>query len=387
MIKSVMVIVKHLIYGGAEKYTLNLVNALATKGVSVILVTGGGPLTKYISSKVRVFVMPISRKYRTKKVTEKKIQEIATEYKPQLIHTQCRTALMCVQLARNSLNIPVITSEHHMYEQQDYPFIVNELKDCADKIITAGPYTSKELVKYGLEKDKITTILNGIDVRQIVPVTDEERQSTRGFFNLSKADKVVVCLSRIEPGKGIDKLATGFIKVAKKVPRAKLIITGDDQWNLVKPIIKKIIDDNNLQDRCFVFPGEYDIRKYHAVADVFCYPAIAKGMAVMEAMAAGLPVVGNQTVRKPLVVEDNVSGLMIEPTALFKIDPDQIAKKLIYLLNRPELIKRMGKAARQRIEKRFNMDNVTKKTLKVYQQTIKPHKISGRETFLFLYDN
>ncbi len=387
MIKSVMVVVKHLIYGGTEKYTLNLVNALAGKGVSVILITGGGPLAEYISSKVKVFVMPISRKYRIKQITERKIQEIAAVYKPQVIHTQCRTSLVCVQLARNSMNIPVITNEHHMYEQVDYPFIVNELKDCADKIITAGPYTSKELVKYGLEKDKITTILNGIDVRQIVPVTDEERQSARGFFNLSKADKVVVCLSRIEPGKGIDKLAMGFIKVVKKVPRAKLIITGDDQWNLVKPVIKKIINDNNLQDRCFVFPGEYDIRKYHAVADVFCYPAIAKGMAVMEAMAAGLPVVGNQTVRKPLVVEDNISGLMTEPTALFKIDPDQIAKKLIYLLNRPELIKRMGKAARQRIEKRFNLDNVTKKTLKVYQQTIEPYETSGRETFLFLYDN
>lgn len=380
-----MIVVKHLIYGGTEKYTLNLVNALAEKGVSVILVTGGGPLTTYISSKVKVFIVPIYRKSLIKQIAQKRILEIAAEYKPQLIHTQCRTALVCVQLARNSLNIPVITSEHHMYEQLDYPFIVNELRNCADKIITAGPYTLRELVKYGLERDKVTTILNGVDVKQIVPIKDKERQSARKFFNFSQSDKVIVCLSRIEPGKGIDKLAMGFLKIAKTVPLAKLIIVGDDQWNLVKPTIKKIMSDNYLQDRCFVFPGEYDIRKYHAVADVFCYPAITKGMAVMEAMAAGLPVVGKKTVRKPLVVENFVSGLMTEPTQRYSIDPDQIAEKLIFLLNRPKLAKKMGKAARQRIEEKFNFDNVVKKTLKIYQQVIKPNKLSYRETFAFLY--
>lgn len=387
MIKSIMIVVKHLIYGGTEKYTLNLANALADRRLSVILVTSGGPLTAYVSSRVKVFTMPISRKIRVKQITEKKILEIAANYKPQIIHTQCRTSLISVQLARNSLNIPIITSEHHMYEPLDYPFIVSELSSCADKIITAGPYTAKELIRNGLEKNKVTTILNGIDVRKIVPIADKERQSARRFFNLNQSDKVVVCLSRIEPGKGIDKLAMGFIKVAKKVPRAKLIIAGDDEWNLVKPIIEKTISDNNLQDRFFVFPGEYDIRKYHAVADVFCYPAIAKGMAVMEAMAAGLPVVGKKTVKKPLVVENNISGLMTEPTSLYSIDPDQIAEKLIFLLKRPKLAKKMGQAARQKIKKNFNFDNVIKKTLKMYQQVIESNKLLYRETFTFLYSD
>lgn len=371
MVKSVMFVVKHLIYGGTEKYTLNLVNALADKGISVILITSGGPFTTRISSKVKVFIMPISRKYKIRQITEKKIQKIAADYQPQIIHTQCRTSLVCVQLARNSLNIPVVTSEHHMYKPLDYPFIVNELRNCADKIIAAGPYTSKELIKNGLERDKVTTILNGVDIRAIVPITDQERQSARRFFNFSQSDKVVVCLSRIEPGKGIDKLAMGFVNVAKKLPQAKLIIVGDDEWNLVKPTIKKIISNNNLQDRFFVFPGEYDIRKYHALADVFCYPAIAKGMAVMEAMAAGLPVVGKKTVRKPLVIENNISGLMTEPTYQYSIDPDQIAEKLTFLLNRPKLAKKMGKAGRERIEKKFNLDNVIEKILKTYQQVIR----------------
>lgn len=371
MIKSVMIVVKHLIYGGTERYALNLVNALADRGISVVLVTGGGPLAAGISTEVKVFTMPLSRKERIKQLTEKKIQEIAATFQPQIIHAQCRTSLVCVQLARNSLNIPVVTHEHHMYEKFDYPFIVNELRSYADQIITAGPYTAKELIKNGLERSKVVTVLNGVDIRKIVPVTDKERKLARRFLNLRKSDKVVLCVSRIEPGKGIDKLARGFIKVAKEIPEAKLVIVGDDEWNFVKPVLKQIIDGNNLRDKFFIFPGEYDIHKYHASADVFCYPAIAKGMAVMEAMAAGLPVVGKKTIRKPLVVEHNISGLMIEPTERHAIDPDQIAEKLIYLLNRPKLAKKMGKAARRRIEEKFNLDDVIKKTLAVYQQVTK----------------
>lgn len=371
MVKIVMVVVKHLIYGGTERYTLNLVNALAEKGISVILVTAGGPLTEYILPKVRVFLTPISRKYRIKQITEKKILEIARVYRPQIIHTQCRTSLISVQLAKKLLNIPVVTTEHHMYEKRDYPFIIGELRGGADRIITAGPYTAKELVKNGFENRKVDVVLNGVDIRKIVPVTNKERKLARRSLNLNDSDKVIICLSRIELGKGIDKLARAFIRVAREIPESKLIIVGDDQRDLVKPAIRELIGTYNLERRFFVFPGEFNIRKYHAVADVFCYPAIAKGMAVMEAMAAGLPVVGKKTIRKPLVVEDNISGLMTEPTSRFAIDPDQIAEKLIFLLNKPKLAKKMGEAARQRIEKKFNLDNAIKNTLEVYQQVIK----------------
>lgn len=387
MIKSVMIVVKHLIYGGTEKYTLNLVNALADKGISVILITSGGPLTTKISSKVRVFIMPISRKNRIRQITEVNILKIARTFRPQIIHTQCRTSLVCAQLARNCLNIPVISNEHHIYEQPDYPFIIDEIKNGADKVITTGPYAAKELIKHGLEESKVVTILNGVDIKKTIPVTDDERKSARKFFNLNESDKVIVCLSRIESGKGIDKLAKGFIKVAKKLPEAKLMIVGDDEYNQVKPLLWEIISTHNLEDSFFVFPGEYDIRKYHAVADVFCYPAIAKGMSVMEAMAAGLPVVGKRTTRKPLVVEDNISGLMTEPTKKYSIDPDQIAEKLTFLLSRPKLAKKMGKAARQRIEKKFNLDKVINNTLKAYNQVLKPYEAPYRETFNFFFSD
>lgn len=374
-IKTVMVVSKHLIYGGMERYTLNLVNALAERGIEVILITGDGPLAQEISTKVKVFFTPISRKNRWKQVSERKILNLAKKYKPQFIHAQCRTSMVCSQLARNTLDLPVIDHEHHIYEQYEYPFVMKELTEFADKIITIGPYTTKELTKRGMERKKIETVINGVEVKNYLPITEQEKKAARKYFKLNKSDNVVLCLSRVVHGKGVDKLVTAFITISKLIPNAKLVIGGDDEENYTENI-KKIIKENNLQDKVFIYPGSYDIRKFHAVADIFCYPAICKGMAVMEAMAAGLPVVGRKTVRKPLVIEDNVSGLMVEETAAFRIDPDKIAEKLIYLLQRPELAQKMGEAGRKRVTEKFNLEKHISKILKVYRKIISDRQIS-----------
>ena len=129
-----------------------------------------------------------------------------------------------------------------------------------------------------------------------------------------------------------------------------------------------------MQKKVLLFPGEYNIRKYHAVADIFCYPALSKGMSVLEAMAAGLPVVGKRTDRKPLVVEHMISGLMTEPTKLYKLDPGQITEKLNFLLKRPKVALKMGMAARERVEKIYSLDRHIIKILKVYKNVLNSHQ-------------
>ncbi len=375
-INSVMVVAKHLIYGGTERYTLNLVNSLTERGIKVVLVTGSGPLLEYISPQVKIYVLPISRKSRIKELVEKKIAEITLLHKPQLIHTQCRTSMMVSQLARQLLQIPLITHEHHMYNQQDYPFIVSELNDGSDKIITVGPYTRRALIKYGYDKNKIVSLVNGINISDFPTISNEERQLYRKQLNIQDFDKVVVCISRVVRGKGLDKLIMGFRSVSRKVKNAKLLIVGDDEeHNNTKLILRQMISRFKIQKYVSVLPGEFYIRKYHAVADVFCYPALSKGMAVMEAMAVGLPVVGKRTDKKPLMVENMVSGLMTEPTKLYKIDPKQIAEKLTYLLDNPEVAQKMGSAGRKRIETKYNLDDHLGKLTKVYQDLITSHKL------------
>jgi glycosyltransferase involved in cell wall biosynthesis len=374
-ITTVMIVSKHLIFGGTEKYTLNLVNALVQKGISVVLVTGDGPLVQHISTKVTTYILPISRNFRVKQYVEKRILEIAQKHKPQLIHTDSRTSMICAQKTRFELNIPLISHEHHMYNKKDYPFIISELKEGADGIITIGPYTRRMLISFGFPQDQIVAITNGVNLSDLPIINEYERNDARSSFGFNETDTIILCISRIVYGKGLDKLVMGFKQVAKRFKNAKLVIVGDDEdFNGFKSTLLKLITDLNLQKQIVIYPGDFYIRKYHAIADIFCYPALAKGMSVMEAMASGLPVVGKRTNKRPLVVEHMVSGLMTEQTKNYKIDPGELAKKLNLLLAKPQLRKDMGLEARRRVENLFSLDKHLSKLLRVYRDVLLKHE-------------
>lgn len=370
-IRSVIVVAEHLIYGGTEKYTLNLIHALAAKGVSVVLVTGGGPLLKHVQPGIEVYRMPIGREYAVRRKAERKIRDLAIEKKADVIHAQCRKALVCSAYAGKTLGIPIVSHEHHIYEPEGYPSALRDLSLYADKVVTIGPYTRKELLKRGFEKQKVVAVRPGIDLGEFAVRTKEERALAREALGIAEKAPVALCISRVVAGKGIDKLIRGFAEVAKRVKDARLLIVGDDEDGMHKPFLRKMIKELGLQEHVQLLPGTFNIRKYHVAADVFCYPALAKGMSVMEAMSMELPVVGKKTVRRPLMVEDGKSGLMTEPTAQFPIDPHEIAEKLTYLLKRPRIARRFGKAARKRIEDAFTIDAHVDKVLSVYRKAVR----------------
>ncbi|MBI2596080.1 glycosyltransferase family 4 protein [Candidatus Daviesbacteria bacterium] len=174
------------------------------------------------------------------------------------------------------------------------------------------------------------------------------------------------------PGKSVDKLAQAFTSVLAKIPNAKLVIVGDDdEKNLIMSYLKRFIRRHKLQEKLLLFQGQFEIRKFHAVADVFCYPAIGKGLSVMEAMAVEVPIVAKGTDKKPFVVEDKISGLLTKDSSELSAEENQLADKLIYLLERPRVAKRMGKAGRIRIIKKFDFKKNIFGVLKVYHKTIK----------------
>lgn len=100
-------------------------------------------------------------------------------------------------------------------------------------------------------------------------------------------------------------------------------------------------------------------------ADVFCYPAISKGMAVMEAMASNLPVVAKIPSRKPYVVKNNASGLLTRSS-----DCKELATKLTTILKNKDKARTMGMHGRKTIEKDFNLNNTVVNVMRTYHEAI-----------------
>lgn len=375
-----MIVVKNLNFGGTERYAINLAGALIKKDISVFLVAGMGPYALHLPKEIKIFFAPILRSGRNNQISTKIIYRLAKKYKPQIIHAQCRNSLLCCQLARKTLNIPVISHEHLSYKNSEYAFVSDELNHNCDKIITITPRIKKKLVLNGLEQSKVVVILNGINLNDYPPINKIERIEARKSLNLFSDDKVILCLSRIVPSKKIDSLIDAFKIVHKKIADARLIITGDDEWGGTKIKIEDQIRKSGLSEKISLYPGQFNIRKFHAAADVFCHPSINRGFAVMEAMASELPIVAKRSLIKPLVAEHKIHGLLTQTNKA-----QELANQLITLLRNKILAKQMGKAARQKIEKKFNQDIMIKKTLKVYEQMIQSHTEPDKESFAFLY--
>lgn len=364
MIKRVLLVVKPFNLAGTERSAMNYAQFLIDKGIEVYLVTDYGTYAPYVPSQIKSFFVPVGKEQLDNKVVfEKTVLAVVRKYKLDLIHAHGRNALLCCQLARKKTNVPVIAHEHMGYSDEEYSFVANQLNNFSDKVIVVGPNTARKLIYNGLPRRKVKVVLNGIRTGDFPIISDEEKLRARNFFKLEQSDKVVLCLSRIVLGKEIDKLIDAFKIVLEKFPNVKLFIAGDDDKLITKKKILKQIKKENLTKKIFVYPAQYNIRLFHSIADIFCHPPIGKGMAVMEAMASGLPIIAKETFKKPFVVEDRIDGLLTRTT-----EPQELAKKMLYLLSKPRFSRTLGQNARKKIIENFDLTKSGNRILSVYNE-------------------
>jgi phosphatidylinositol alpha-mannosyltransferase len=125
----------------------------------------------------------------------------------------------------------------------------------------------------------------------------------------------ILFVGRQEPRKGLPYLLEAFAQLKKELPRTRLIVVGPDGG--LRAACLRYIQQNNVEDVVFTgyVPGE-DLPRYYRSADVFCAPNTGHeslGLIILEAMAAGLPIVGTRIQGFQDVLTDGVHGLLVPP--------------------------------------------------------------------------
>jgi UDP-glucose:(heptosyl)LPS alpha-1,3-glucosyltransferase len=218
------------------------------------------------------------------------------------------------------------------------------------------------LQEYKINPDKITVIHPGVDLNDY-PQNNKEyvRTDTRKEFGINNADHVILFVSMNFEIKGLDAILASLAKLKAQNHEFKLIVAG--KGNISK--FTKIAQEAQISDN-IIFTGpvskEKLIRIYLA-CDM--YIMLSKfdtfGMVVLEAMAAGLPVIiSNNVGAKDLVKEDN-NGFVVNDTS----DTDFIAAKISILLDK-KIRTNMSEAALQ-TAKQNTWDIVTAKYLALYK--------------------
>jgi len=207
-----------------------------------------------------------------------------------------------------------------------------------------------ELLRAGVEEERIHFIPNGVDASTFHPAGDSERAELRRELGFSNSPMVVYA-GRLSYVKGVDVLIEAWPRLEA---RAQLCIVGDgeDAAALREHAVR-------LRGVRFVGPVR-DPAPFLRAADVAVMPSRSEGLSValLEAMSCGLSTVATAVGGSPDVIEDGVDGLLVPPE-----DPPALAAALIRALETPS----MGLAARARIVKRHSIDRVAEQTVALYR--------------------
>jgi glycosyltransferase involved in cell wall biosynthesis len=208
-------------------------------------------------------------------------------------------------------------------------------------------FAVSELVRrHGIEVDRIDpsrvqTIYNGLDLDDWS--MDSRAPKAPGEF-------VITTVGNIRHVKGHDVFIRAAAAVVRQFPKAMFSIAGEVLEPAYFTELQTLVRELNLADHVRFEGGIKNLRPHLTAADVFVLPSRSEGFsnAIVEAMAAGLPVVATTVGGNPEAVSDGVSGILVPPE-----DVDALSTAILRLLSDPAKAKAMGKAGRELAAEKF----------------------------------
>ncbi|MDP3989654.1 MAG: glycosyltransferase family 4 protein [archaeon] len=227
-------------------------------------------------------------------------------------------------------------------------------------ITTYGKSMLPYAEKAGVPMSKLKVIPTGIHLERFQNVSNERVEQLREEFSI-KDEKVILFVGMLTERKGVDKVIDVSIKLLEEGMNIKTLIVGDAHG---KNIYQKMVPER-YKDKIIFAGGRRDIPELMKLADVLLLPSEGEGLpgVVMEAMAAGLPVVATREGCTPDLIEDGVGGYLVRMDENFEGYQEMILKLFQSKLSKDNAVK----IVRSNIFS-FRWPDVTKKYNNLYQK-------------------
>ncbi len=216
-------------------------------------------------------------------------------------------------------------------------------------------------------EDKIRVVPNGLILSEL------EADLTKGDllkkYPYLKDKKIILFLSRINWIKGHDLLIPAFAKLHSKMKEVHLIIAGKDDGDGYENEVRKLVEEYNLNDSITFAGFVSGIDKLLLLygSDIFVFPSYSEnfGVAVVEAMACGLPVVISDKVGISNEIKANNAGIIVQTNI------ESIYEGIKRLLKDENLRKTISKNGKRLVMEYYNIEKVTDKIIEMYEEALK----------------
>lgn len=285
-----------------------------------------------------------------------------------LLHAHGYLADICALPIARLLRIPTISTCHgyikidwkvHIYNHMDWWV----LRFCS-RVITVSDEIRKDLVHHGIDDRKIRVVTNAVSVPPLTTQKSNDRDGFRSQYGISPEEFVYIFSGRLSEEKGLNYLIEAFAELIKSTTNARLVLIGEGPQR--KSIEQQIVE-LGLEKRVILTGFQKQVLPWLFAGDCFVLPSLTEGtpMALLEAMAAGNPIVASSVGGVPGVITDGVNGLLV-PSA----DKESLRNSLYRVYNDPELREQCGSEARKTIESRYSIQPWCQKILQIYQDVI-----------------
>jgi glycosyltransferase involved in cell wall biosynthesis len=277
-----------------------------------------------------------------------------------LLHTHMVHADIYGSAAAHLLRVPFLSTRHNddRYLLGPFRHVDRAFMHGARAIVAISEAVREFHIRAGLPADKIVTIHYGLDESPSAP-----SEVTPVEVGIAEDAPLVLAIGRLIEQKDHATLLRAFARVHEQRPAARLAILG---WGPLEGATRALAARLGLADTVLV-AGRVEPRDWLTRADVFAHTSRWEGfgIALLEAMLSGLPVVATRVSAIPEIVVDGETGLLAEPG-----DDQRLAEALLELLQDTERREALGSAGRKRALEEFSVARMADRTLDVYRSAL-----------------
>ena len=261
------------------------------------------------------------------------------------------------------MGVPAVVRTEHL------PYLLTDpqqradharLMEILDQLVCVSNAARQTFLDAGVPAQRLRVIRNGIAPRP----PQRDRAATRALLELAPQDRLVVTVGRMSEQKGYDVLLAAIPAILARQPRARFFWIGDG------PLLEELrvqVRAAGLDHAVHLLGRRSDTADLLAAADLFVLPSRFEGLplAVLEAQAAGLPVVGTEVCGTTEVVEDGVTGRLVAPER-----PDALADAVAEALSNPARAAAWAAAGRARVGREFSAARMAHDTVALYNELL-----------------
>ncbi len=292
------------------------------------------------------------------------VYKLIKRVSPHIVHIHGFHSQIYAAPVAKMMRLPIVFTKHGraVISMGKLPFLRKAIYNLSNIVVAVSKETSNSFSsKTGIDVSKVVVIYNGIDPDNLSILNKEE---SKGYLGFSKDSIVIGSVARLDKVKDHSTLIEAFAKVSSVEKNCILLIVGDGPE---RRNIEKKVNDLGLNDRVILTGFTDDVSRYLSAMDLFVQTSTEEGlsMTILEAMAAGLPIMVTPVGGNPELIQHGETGIFI-PVG----DSSQLASYIIKFIKDPSRFIEMGNKAKEIVREKFTLSNTAHQYVRVYKMLL-----------------